>query len=108
MCLDQPEAGVGPKAKRFLWEAVLSIWNLFAWNSDQLITLFPPSKLTLESVLLGAELSFALSAPVETKCISFGFPHSTTFPVVANSAMLWGPDLPGSPLHRNCCTEFVS
>lgn len=48
-------------------------------TSSELCSL--PSKLILASVLLGAELSFALSAPVETKCISFGFPHSTTLPV---------------------------
>ena len=74
-------------------------------TSSELCSL--PSKLILASVLLGAELSFTLSAPVETKCISFRFPHSTTLPVVADSAMLWGPSLSG-PLGIGTDAQSVS
>lgn len=102
MCLDQPGAGVCPGAEVPLGGRLCCQHGILLLGMATGSRLCPlPSKLILSSVLLGAERSFALSAPVETKGISSGFPHSTALPVVADSDMLWETSLPGSPLHRS-------
>lgn len=109
MCLDQPGAGIRPEAVVPLGGCLCCQHGIFLLGMATGSQFHPlPPKLILSSVLLGAELSFALSAPVETKGISSGFPHSTTLPVVADSAMLWETSLPGSLLHRSCRAECVS
>lgn len=109
---------MNPEAKGLFWVAALvesrscpcCQYGIFLFG-DQLaavllIQSFPrisSATLIFTSVLLG---SFAQSAPVETKVCFFLTSSFCLFTVLVSSAMLWGSNLQ-SPLHRNCCTEYV-
>lgn len=112
---------MSPEAKGLFWVAALMEsrscpccqYGIFLFG-DQLaavllIQSFPrvsSATLIFASVLLDGELSFARSAPVETKVCFFLTSSFCLLTVLVSSAMLWGSNL-RSPLHRNCCTEYV-